>query len=407
MPKEKVVLAYSGGLDTSVMIKWIQENYEADVITLTVDVGQGKNLEAIERKALMLGAVKHYSVDAKHEFVVNYIFPAIKANALYEEKYPLSSALSRPLIASKLVEIANKEKASAVAHGCSGKGNDQVRFDITIKSLAPSLKIIAPVREWRLTRDEEIKFAKERGIPISLSSENPYSIDQNLWGRSIECGILEHPDCEPPEEVFEWTLPPEKCPDKPEYVTIEFEHGVPCALNEERVDPVSLIQKLNKIGGMHGIGRIDHIEDRVVGIKSREIYECPAATLLVEAHKDLEKMVLTFHEIAFKRYVDFQWAFLAYSGLWMDPLRNDLEAFIDKTQERVCGKVKLKLYKGNFRVVGRSSPNSLYDLKLATYDVKSTFNQSLACGFIELWGLQSRTFNVLRTKLESIERKLP
>ena len=407
MPKEKVVLAYSGGLDTSIMIKWIQENYEADVITLTVDVGQGKDLEAIERKALMLGAVKHYSVDAKHEFVVNYIFPAIKANALYEEKYPLSSALSRPLIASKLVEIANKEKASAVAHGCSGKGNDQVRFDITIKSLAPSLKVIAPVREWRLTRDEEIKFAKERGIPISLSSENPYSIDQNLWGRSIECGVLEHSDCEPPEGVFEWTLPPEKCPDEPEYVTIEFEHGVPCTLNGERMDPVSLIQKLNKIGGMHGIGRIDHIEDRIVGIKSREIYECPAATLLVEAHKDLEKMALTSHEIAFKRYVDSQWAFLAYSGLWVDPLRNDLEAFIDKTQERVCGKVKLKLYKGNFRVVGRSSPNSLYDLKLATYDVRSTFNQSLACGFIELWGLQSRTFNVLRTKLESIERKLP
>ena len=407
MPKEKVVLAYSGGLDTSVMIKWIQENYEADVITLTVDVGQGKDLEAIERKALMLGAVKHYSVDAKHEFVVNYIFPAIKANALYEEKYPLSSALSRPLIASKLVEIANKEKASAVAHGCSGKGNDQVRFDITIKSLAPSLKVIAPVREWQLTRNKEIKFAKERGIPISLSSENPYSIDQNLWGRSIECGILEHPDCEPPEEVFEWILPPEKCPDKPEYITIEFEHGVPCTLNGERMDPVSLIQKLNKIGGMHGIGRIDHIEDRIVGIKSREIYECPAATLLVEAHKDLEKMVLTSHEIAFKRCVDSQWAFLAYSGLWVDPLRNDLEAFIDKTQERVYGKVKLKLYKGNFRVVGRSSPNSLYDLKLATYDVRSTFNQSLACGFIELWGLQSRTFNVLRTKLESIERKLP
>jgi len=407
MPKEKVVLAYSGGLDTSVMVKWIQETYEADVVTLTVDVSQGRNLESVKEKALMLGAVKHYLIDAKYEFVVNYVFPAIKANALYEEKYPLSTALSRPLIASKLVEVANKENASAVAHGCSGKGNDQVRFDVTIKALSPNLKIIAPVREWRLTRDEEVKFAKEKGVPVPLNSENPYSIDQNLWGRSIECGVLEDPECEPPENIFEWTLPPEKCPDKPEYIVIEFEHGVPCTLNGKRMDPVSLITELNKIGGIHGIGRIDHVEDRIVGIKSREIYECPAATILLEAHKDLEKMVLTRREIEFKKYVDSEWAFLVYSGLWVDPLRSDLEAFIDRTQERVCGKVRLKLYKGNLRVVGRSSPYSLYDLKLATYDMRSTFNQNLAYGFIELWGLQSRTFNVLRAKPESIKRKLP
>ncbi|MGB9714221.1 MAG: argininosuccinate synthase [Candidatus Bathyarchaeales archaeon] len=406
MSKEKVILAYSGGLDTSIMIKWIQENYEADVITLTVDVGQGVDLKAVEEKALAIGAVKHYSIDAKQEFVTNYVFPAIKANALYEEKYPLSTALSRPLIVSKLVEIAEKENATVVAHGCTGKGNDQVRFDITTKALAPNLKVIAPVREWRLTRDEEIEFAKERKLPIALNAKTSYSIDQNLWGRSIECGVLEHPDQEPPEEVYEWTLPPEKCPDKPAYVTIEFEGGVPCALNGERSDPVSLIARLNKIGGMNGVGRIDHIEDRIVGLKSREIYECPAATILLEAHKDLEKMVLTRHEIAFKKYVDMQWAFMVYAGLWVDPLRKDLDAFIEKTQERVTGKVKLKLYKGNLMVVGRSSPYSLYDLNLATYDVGTTFDQSLAHGFIELWGLQSKTFNVLKTKLKHVERKV-
>ncbi|MEM2280540.1 MAG: argininosuccinate synthase [Candidatus Bathyarchaeia archaeon] len=400
MPRDKVVLAYSGGLDTSVMIKWIQEKYGADVITLTVDVGQGLDHQKIEEKALALGALKHYTIDAREEFVLNYVFPAIKANALYEERYPLSSALSRPLIAAKMVEVANKEGATTVAHGCSGKGNDQVRFDITIKALAPHLKVIAPVRDWQLSRDKEIEFAKERNLPIPLSRKNPYSIDQNLWGRSIECGVLEDPDSEPPEEIFEWTLPPEKCPDEPEYITIDFEKGVPCAVNDEPMDPVSLITKLNQIGGMHGIGRIDHIEDSVVGIKSREVYECPAAIILLEAHKDLEKMVLTCHEIAFKKYVDAQWAFLVYAGLWVDPLRNDLEEFIDKTQERVCGKVRLKLYKGNLRVVGRSSKYSLYDVRLATYDIGTTFDQSFARGFIELWGLQSKTFQILRSALE-------
>lgn len=405
MPKEKVVLAYSGGLDTSVMIKWIQENYDADVITLTVDVGQGIDAEIVEERALSLGALKHYTIDAKKEFVLDYVFPAIKANALYEEKYPLSSALSRPLIAAKMVEVANKEGATIVAHGCSGKGNDQVRFDVTIKSLAPHLKVIAPVRDWQLTRDKEIEFAKERNLQIQLSGRNPYSIDENLWGRSIECGALENPDNEPPEEAFEWTLPLEKCPDKPEYVTIDFEQGVPCTLNNEAMDPVSLITKLNEIGGTHGIGRIDHIEDRVVGIKSREVYECPAATLVLEAHKDLEKLVLTCHELAFKKYVDTQWAFLVYSGLWVDPLRTDLEAFINKTQERVCGKVRLKLYKGNLRVVGRSSNYALYDLKLATYDIKTTFDQTSAHGFIELWGLQSKTFHILKNTLGAEEEK--
>ena len=397
---EKVVLAYSGGLDTSVSIRWIQEKYEADVITVTLDIGQQSDLNVIEKKAKEIGVLKHYSIDARHEFADKYVFPAIKANALYEGKYPLSSALSRPLIASKLVEIARKEGATAVAHGCTGKGNDQVRFDITIKSLAPDLKIIAPVREWNLTRGEEIKFAKASAIPIPVAKHNPYSIDQNLWGRSIECGILEYPDREPPEEVFEWTVPPEKAPDQPEYVVIKFENGVPTALNDEEMDAVTLIETLNRVAGKHGIGRIDHIEDRLVGIKSREVYECPAATVILETHRDLEKLILTRHEILFKQHVEAQWAFLIYSGLWMDPLREALDAFIDKTQQHVDGKVKVKMYKGGLRVVGRSSPMSLYDLDLATYDVQTTFDQSWSPGFITLWGLPTTASNALRMKTE-------
>jgi len=397
----KVVLAYSGGLDTSVSIKWIQQKYDAEVITVTVDVGQQRCMKALEEKAKKIGAVKHFSIDAKSEFAVKHIFPAIKANGLYEGKYPLSSALSRPLIASKLVDVAKEEGATAVAHGCSGKGNDQVRFDVTIKSLAPDLKIIAPVREWRLTRDEEVKFAEANGIPVPADS-NPYSIDQNLWGRSIECGVLENPDCEPPEEVFEWTTPPEKAPDKPGYVSIKFERGVPCALNGEDMDPVTLIDSLNKIAGKHGVGRIDHIEDRLVGIKSREVYECPAATVLLEAHADLEKTVLTRHEIMFKQHVDAHWASLVYTGLWMDPLRKDLEAFVNKTQERVSGEVKVKLFKGGLRVVGRSSPMSLYDLNLATYDAETTFDQSCSLGFIELWGLPTRVSNLVGKRKSKI-----
>jgi len=383
-----------------VSIKWIEEKYEANVITVTLDVGQQDDLKAIEEKAKTLGALKHYSIDAKHEFATKHISPAIKANALYEGKYPVSSALSRPLIASKVVDIAKTEGAVAVAHGCTGKGNDQVRFDVTIKSLAPDLKIIAPVREWNLTRDEEIKFAKANSIPIPVGINNPYSIDQNLWGRSIECGDLEFPDHEPPEEVFEWTVPPEKSPDKPEYVTLTFENGVPTAMNGRNMGPVELIETLNKVAGEHGVGRIDHMEDRLVGIKSREVYECPAATVLTEAHKDLEKMVLTRHEVLFKQQIDAQWTFLVYTGLWMDPLRDALDAFINKTQERVHGEVKVKLYKGGLQVVGRSSPMSLYDLNLATYDLQTTFDQSWSPGFIELWGLPTRVSNILKAKVE-------
>jgi argininosuccinate synthase len=391
------VLAYSGGLDTSVMIKWLQEKFNAEVITVTVNVGQPENLAEVEEKANNLGVLKHYSIDAKDEFATDYVFPAIKANALYEGKYPISTSLSRPLIVKKMVEIAEKEDATALAHGCTGKGNDQVRFDISIGALAPDLKIIAPVREWSMTRAEEIEYAKANGILVSTAAKK-YSIDQSIWGRSIECGVLEDASQEPPEDAFEWTVSPEKAPGTPEYVTIKFEAGVPVALNKEALAPLTLIETLNKTAGKHGVGRIDHIEDRLVGIKSREVYECPAAAVLLEAHKDLEKLVLTRHEVLFKQQIDAQWTFLAYAGLWMDPLREDLEAFISKSQENVHGEVRVKLYKGALQVVGRSSPLSLYDQNLVNYNIKTGFNQAYSKGFIELWGLQTRMHNVLKRK---------
>ncbi len=396
----KVVLAFSGGLDTSVMVKWLQEKYGYDVVTLTLDLGQGKDLKKVEEKAWSLGVVNHYSIDAREEFINNYVVPAIKANALYMDAYPISSSLSRPLIASKLVEVAELEGAEAVAHGCTGKGNDQVRFDITIKALNPKLKIIAPVREWNMTRDREIEYAKEHGIPIPATVDSPYSIDQNLWGRSIECGVLEYPEKEPPEEIYEWTAPPEKAPDEAEYITIGFEEGVPTSLNGEEMTTLELVERVKDIAGKHGVGRIDHIEDRIVGLKSREVYECPAAITILKAHFDLEKMVLTRHEKLFKRIVDHEWAYLVYAGLWMDPLKEALDAFIDKTQERVTGEVTLKLYKGSAHVVGRSSPYSLYDLNLATYDISSTFDQTAAVGFIELWGLPTVTAWSIKKKLK-------
>jgi len=396
--KEKIVLAYSGGLDTSVAVKWMREKRDAEVVTVTVDVGQREDLEAIEKNSRKVGAVKHYSIDAKDEFVRDYVFRAIKANALYEEKYPLSSALSRPLIASKLVEVARKEDAAALAHGSTGKGNDQVRFDVTIKSLAPDLKIVAPIREWNLSRDEEIKYAERNGIPIPVDLDNPYSIDQNLWGRSIECGVLEDPGHEPPEEIFEWTVSPEKAPPDSEFISIRFEEGVPVGIDNGKMSPLDIVERLNTKAGRHGVGRVDHMEDRLVGIKSRECYECPAATVLLEAHRELEKTVLTRHELQFKRQVDAQWTFLAYAGLWMEPLREDLEEFIDKTQERVTGEVKVKLYKGSATVVSRSSPFSLYDSNLATYNIETTFDQTWSPGFIEIWGLPTKAANIIKTK---------
>ncbi len=399
MVEDKIVLAYSGGLDTSVAIRWLKEKYSADIVTATVDVGQGGDMAAIERKAKATGAVKHYSIDAKNEFIENYVFPSVKANALYGGKYPLSTALGRPLIATKLVEVARREDASIVAHGCSGRGNDQVRFDVTIKTLAPDMKILAPIRDWNLARSEEIQYAKKHGIPVPVTVESPYSIDKSLWGRSIECGILEDPLIEPPEEAFEWTSSIEKAPPEPAVVSLEFVEGVPVAVDDERLEPVTLVSRLNEIAGRHGVGRIDHIEDRLVGIKSREIYECPAAAVILEAHKDLEKAVLTRLELAFKERVDAEWTFLVYAGLWMDPLREDLEGFIDMTQKRVNGKVKIKLNKGSLRVVGRASPDSLYDKGLASYNLEGTFDQRWSEGFIQVWGMPTRKARNVRTRM--------
>jgi argininosuccinate synthase len=392
---EKFVLAYSGGLDTSVLIKYLQERNNAQIITVTVDVGQQEDLAGAAEKAKKLGVLKHYHIDARAEFVTDYIYPAIKANALYEGKYPISTALSRPLIAKKMVEIAEKEGATGLVHGCTGRGNDQVRFDVTLGSLAPDKKIIAPVRDWGLTREEEIEYAKTKGIEVSTSAKM-FSIDASVWGRAIECGLLEDASQEPPAEAYLWTVAPEKAPDKPEYVTIQFVAGIPVAVNGKKMKPLELIETLNAIAGKNGVGRIDHIEDRLVGIKSREVYECPAATIILEAHKDLEKMVMTRHEVLFKAQIDAQWVFLAYAGLWVDPLKDDLDAFINKSQENVTGEVRLKLFKGGLQVVGRSSPMSLYDKNLANYNIKTSFNQSDSKGFIELWGLQTRMHNALK-----------
>jgi argininosuccinate synthase len=377
-----------------VSIIWLQEKYNVDVYTVTVDVGQGGDFKTVEDMAYKLGVVKHFFIDAKRDFVENYVFPGIKANGLYEGKYPLSSALSRPLIAKNVVEVAEEVKADAVAHGCTGKGNDQVRIETTIKALNPNLKVLAPVREWGLDREFELEYAKKHGIPFSR--EKIYSVDQNLWGRSIECGPLEDIELEPPSDVFKWTVDPEKAPDRAEYVTIGFENGVPTSLNGETLDGVTLLTRLNEIAGRNAVGRIDHIEDRVVGIKTREVYECPAAVCILEAHKDLEKLVLTPSQLNFKELVDRQWSFLVYAGMWYEPLKQDLEEFINSSQRFVEGWVKLKLYKGGLRVVSRMSKYSLYSKDLATYSVKSIFNQSAAPGFIEIWSLPLRTAHIAR-----------
>jgi argininosuccinate synthase len=355
------------------------------VITVTVDCGQHDDFKEIERKARAIGAIKHVYIDAREEFARDYIVPSIKANGLYQGKYPLATALARPLIAAKAVEVAKKEGATAIAHGCTGKGNDQIRFDVTMHALSPNLKIIAPIRDLNLTRDLEISFAKEQNIPIS-SEAKKYSIDINLWGRALEGGQIEEADFEPPEEAFEFINFQN---DKAGYMEIEFDQGIPLAADGKSIPLIDLIQYISDKAGGHGVGIIDHIEDRVVGIKSREVYEAPAALAIIEAHKDLEKMVLTKHELAFKQIVDNQWSWLAYSGLWQDPLRTDLDKFIDATQNRVSGKVRLKMEKGSLRVVGRESKYSLYKDNLATYATGSTFDQSLAKGFVELWGLQS------------------
>ena len=397
--RRTVALAFSGGLDTSVSVRWLQEKYDADVITVTLDLGQRDDLEQIERRSKQIGAKSHYTIDARSEFLRDYVTPAIMANALYEGKYPLSTALGRPLIGKKLVEVAEKEGADAVAHGCTGKGNDQVRIDVTVRAMNPTLEVIAPVREWNMSRDEEIDYAQKRGLPV-VPSKSIYSVDQNIWGRSIESGPMENPSTEPPEDAFEWTVSPEEAPGEPGYLDIFFQEGVPTKVNGRSMELLQLVNHVNQLAGSHGVGRIDHIEDRLVGIKSREVYECPAASVIIEAHKDLEKLVLTRHELDFKAQVEREWAWLVYSGLWLEPLRIALDRFISATQYRVTGSVRVKLYKGSMRVVGRSSEYSIYDLGLATYGRGSKFDQKQAVGFIELWGLQSRIASSLNSRVE-------
>ncbi|KPB06459.1 argininosuccinate synthase [Bacillus sp. CHD6a] len=392
MKKEKVVLAYSGGLDTSVSVKWLQEKYGYDVIALGLDVGEGKDLESIKQKALDVGAIKAIMIDAKEMLAKDYIVPALKSNAMYEGKYPLSSALSRPLISKLLVQVAEEEGAVAVAHGCTGKGNDQVRFEVSIQALNPNLKVIAPVREWGMTRDEEIEYAVTHNIPIPVNLDNPFSIDANIWGRACEAGVLENPWNEAPEAAFDWTNPIELTPDQPEYVEISFEKGIPVALNEKQMGLVDLIEELNLLGGKHGVGRIDHIENRLVGIKSREVYENPAALILIQAHKELEFLTLPREVSQFKASIDEQMAKVIYEGLWYSPLVNALVAFIEETQKNVTGKIRVKLQKGNHTVVGRQSPYSLYNEELATYSKGDMFDHNAAVGFIKLWGLPTKVY---------------
>ena len=386
----RVVLAYSGGLDTSVAIPWIREHYGAEVVTLTVDVGQQGELSGALARARANGAVDARLVDLKERFVTEFVGPAIQANGLYEGVYPLSTALARPLIARTLVEVAREADADAVAHGCTGKGNDQVRFDVAIHTLGPHLRVLAPVREWNLNRTDEIAYARAHQLQIRVSPETPYSVDENLWGRSIEGGRLEDADAPAPEEVFDWTGHPAAWPPEPELVRVDFERGLPTAVNGKPLEPVELIATMNRLAGAHGVGRIDHVEDRVVGIKSRETYECPGAIALLEAHRALESLVLPRDLLQFKSGVDRRFSDLVYEGLWFSPLREALAAFVRSTQEVVTGAVTLRLHQGSVRAVGRSSEYSLLAPELATYGSGSTFPQELAVGFIHLYGLPNQ-----------------
>ena len=388
---DKVVLAYSGGLDTSVAIKWLKEKYDLDVITLTVDVGNERDFASIRSKALKVGASKAIVKDVRELFVDNFVFPALQADAVYEGQYPLATALSRPLIAKLLVELALEEGAPAVAHGCTGKGNDQVRFEVGVAALAPQLKIIAPAREWGMTREETIEYAQHYDIPIPITTASPYSIDENLWGRSTECGVLEDPWLEPPEDAFSWTRSPTDAPDEAAYIEIGFDKGIPVSINGNEMKSISLIQRLNEIAGSHGIGRIDVVENRLVGIKSREIYEAPAAVVLLEAHQALEALTLSKAQLRFKQIVALEYADLIYNGLWFSAQHQNLTAYVQSTQRFVSGTVRLKLFKGKYSVVGRKSPFSLYSHSLATYDKGDQFDQSAAAGFIHIWGLPVRT----------------
>lgn len=390
----KAVLAYSGGVDTSVCIPYLKQEFGVkEVITLAADLGQGDELEPIKQKALDSGAEESLVIDVKDRFVNEFAFPAIQANAFYENRYPLSTALARPLIAQILVEAAEKYGADAIAHGCTGKGNDQVRFDVSIAALNPNLKILAPAREWGMSREETIAYGEKYGISFPVKKSSPYSLDRNLLGMAIEAGPLEDPWTEPTNDVFRLTQAIEDTPDEPEYVEIGFEKGIPVSLNGEMMAGVALISKLNELSGKHGVGRIDMIENRLVGIKSREIYECPAMTVLILAHRDLESLTLTADVTRYKRGIEETYSQLVYNGLWFSPLKEALDAFIQKTQEQVTGVVRVKLFKGNAIIAGRKSANSLYSMDLATYGAEDVFDHKAAEGFIYVWGLPTRVWS--------------
>jgi argininosuccinate synthase len=391
MARDKVILAYSGGLDTSVMVPWIGEHYGLDVVAFTADLGQGEDIEKIRQKALRTGAVDAVAVDARNLFVDCFVWPALMAGALYEGKYPLATALGRPLIAKLMVDAARQHNARAVAHGCTGKGNDQVRFDVTFQTLAPDLKVIAPVREWKMSRDESLAYAAKHDIPVEATKKSPYSLDLNLWGRSCEAGVLEDPWVEPPADAFAWTADPARAPDEPAYVTIDFERGRPVALDGEHLDGVPLIERLNRLGGQHGVGRIDHVENRLVGIKSRELYEAPAAVILHEAHRELESLCLSKQAQRFKTLVAQEYADIIYNGLWFSAFHQDLFQFVLSSQRFVTGQARVKLFKGRSVVVGRKSEHSLYSKQLATYETGDLFDHEAAKGFIRLWGLGQQT----------------
>src|SRR6187397_41289 len=398
---ERVLLLYSGGLDTSVMLKWIQDSYGAEVVCLTVNLGQpGEDYGVIEDKARRLGALDCHVVDARERFATDFVIPAIKANALYGGGYPLFTALGRPLIAELAVEHARASGCDTIAHGCTGKGNDQVRIEATVATLAPELKTIAPVRTWQMGREEEIAYAREHGIPVKGGTEAaPYSIDDNLWGRSSEGRWIEDLEHAPEDDVFQLVTRPEEAPDEAETVTVGFEAGVPVSLNGERLGLVELLERTAEVGCRHGIGIVDHIEDRIVGLKVRDIYEVPAAAIVLPAHAELEKLVCTIHQNQFKPELDRQWAYLVYAGLWREPLRTDLDAYMDAVNAQVTGEIGLRLYKGSVRVVTRSSPNAVYDADLASFaESGGLFSQAASPGFIELWSLQSRLAHRLRTE---------
>lgn len=402
MKKERIVVAYSGGLDTSVMVKWLQEKHDAEIITVTGDLGQKKELSGVRQKALKTGARKAYILDLRKEFVTRYLWPTLKAGALYEHTYPMATSIGRPLLAKALVEVARKEGCAAVAHGCTGKGNDQVRFEVSIAALAPDLKVYAPLREWEFrSREEEIAYCTDHNIPVSATKENPYSIDENLWGTSIECGVLEDPMVEPPLDAYQRTVSPSDAPDKSTSITIEFRGGIPVSLDGKKMDGVALIEKLNDLGGANAIGRLDLVENRLVGIKSREIYEAPAATILHFAHRELERLTLDKETMHYKAKIAHDYADMIYNGLWYTPLREALDAFINETQKTVSGIVKVKLYKGTVEVAGRMSPHSLYDLKLATYTDQDEFEHTASEGFIKIYSLPVKTYYRINSRLNS------